>query len=163
MWCASGIGLTVLELLVVLAVIAILAAIAAPRFPSRAAQVYANDVRAVILQGRYEAVKRNRPIAVVWNATELEWQTLLGPPEAPCNAGPVLLRANMTQYPRVTLEPRFAPATPPAVGNGVVWLPNGQARACDLGLLAEETIAIISDSSVTRQVVVSIAGRVSVK
>ena len=73
------------------------------------------------------------------------------------------MRASLARYPRVTLEPGFPPAAAPAVGNGVVWLPNGQARACDLQPLGDEIVATISDANAVRRVAVTIAGRVTVQ
>lgn len=157
-------GFSVLELLVVLAVLAILLTIGAIRTPSRAAQVYANDVRAALQQGRFEAIKRNQPIAVVWNVDERAWETVLGPDgDPPCNGGTLLSSARSDEYPSVTVQPGFNPLPAPAVGNGVVWLPTGQARACDFSLLPLETIAVVSDRDIEREVMVSIAGRVTVR
>lgn len=158
------VGVTVLELLVVVSMLGILLAIGAIRTPVRGAQLYANDVRAILQQGRFEAIKRNEPVAVVWNPNEDAWQTLVGDPREPCAAGTVLAEASRLRYPRVTIQPGFLPASPPLVGNGVVWIPTGQPRGCnDFAPLAQLTIATVSDGDVQREVVISGSGRVVVR
>ncbi len=158
-------GFTMLEMLVVIAILAILLAIVAIRTPARGAVPYANDIRAALQQGRFEAIKRNRPVAVVWNATEESWQTVFNPvsDNDPCNGGTLLSSTDSGQYPGVAVAPGFPDLGAPAIGNGVVWLPTGQARACDFNPLPLETVAIVSDRDVEREVAVSIAGRVTVR
>src|SRR5690606_33931420 len=64
-------GVSVLEIILVVAVLGIMLAVGFPRLVTPAARMYANDVKAQLEQARYEAIKRNAPVAVVydWRST----------------------------------------------------------------------------------------------
>src|SRR5690606_15290217 len=113
------------------------------------------DVRAIVQQARFEAVKRNVPVSVVWNAGNSEFRTVLGSSGTPCLEGSVLATASHQPYRGVTVSSSFAD------GDGVVWLPSGQARSCGLGAFSP-SIAQISDSSRSYTVTVTLTGRVIV-
>lgn len=143
-------------MLIALAFIAILAGIGAMQVRGRSAISYANDLKSLVQQARFEAIKRNVPVAVVWNEGATEFQTVLGPDSTPCEDVDLLYAAGTTEYRDLEIEPGFENA------DGVVWLPNGQARSCSLGPFSEH-IAVISDRTHTRTITVSLTGRVTIE
>ena len=147
-----------IELLIVLAVLGVLLAIGISRFGTNSARAYSNDVKAIVQQARFEAVKRNVPIAVVWNAGNSEFRTVLGDPSSPCApvANGVLATASHQPYRGVVVSSSFVD------GDGVVWLPSGQARSCGLGPFTP-SIATISDSGRSYSVTVTLTGRVTIE
>ncbi len=149
-------GFSLIELLISLAIIGVLAAIGAATFAPQGGRAYANDVRAVFQQARFEAVKRNVPVAVVWSVGANEFRAVLGSVATPCTQSTVLVRASPSEYARVTVDSRFND------GEGIVWLPSGQARSCSYGAFLE-TIAIIDDGRTEREVTVTLTGRVTIE
>jgi len=149
-------GFSLIEMLIALAIIGILLAVGVSRFGSNSARAYTNDVKAIVQQARFEAVKRNVPVSVVWNSGSDEFRTVLGTASSPCTAGTILAIASHQQYRGVVVDSSFAD------GDGVVWLPSGQARSCGLGPFSP-TIAEISDSSRSFTLTVTLTGRVTVE
>ena len=155
-WVAQG--FTLLEGLVVIAILGVLLSVGAVMLQSPSARTFANDVRAQIQQARFEAVKRNRPVAIVWLADEerLETRQSTNPAiNADACQGTIVLNARSSREYR-------AVEVVTTMGDGMVWLPNGQARTCAGGLdVASETTITGPDG--VRRVVVSLAGRVAVE
>ena len=149
-------GFSLLELLMALSVLGVLAAIGVAAFPPQGARAYANDLRALIQQARFEAVKRSVPVAVVWSASDGEFQTRRGSDATPCAGATLVARASPVEYRRVTVDPGFVD------GEGGVWLPSGQARSCALGPFSP-TIATIRDDGASRVVTVTLTGRVTIQ
>ncbi len=152
----SSQGFTLLEALIAISIIGILLGIGIPRFAGSDARAYSNDVKALVQQARFEAVKRNVPIAVVWNASADEFRTVLGTVAEPCVPGTVLATARHSEYRRVEVDPGFGD------GQGIVWLPSGQARSCGLGAFSP-TIARIADQNREFVVTVTLTGRVTIE
>ena len=146
-------GFTLLELILAIAVIAILASIGASRFVAPEARLYANDVRALVQQARYEAIKRNVPIAVLWNEGERAFQAVIGTSDlTPCDVQSTFNWARADKYRRVDVAVQ---------GDGrLVFLPSGQARSCNFGSLAP-VIATIDDGRLSLEVTVTLTGRVT--
>lgn len=149
-------GLSLIEIIIGLAIIGILTGIGAVAFAPPGGRAYANDVRAIFQQARFEAVKRNVPVAVVWDAGSDEFRSVLGSIGTPCDQTTVLTRASPREYARVTVASNFAD------GDGIVWLPSGQARSCGYGPFVQ-TIATIDDGRVEREVTVTLTGRVTIE
>lgn len=150
-------GFTLLEVIVAIAILGILLAIGAARFRGSDARAYSNDVKALVQQARFEAVKRNVPISVTWNAAADEFRTIL-PSDAgsPCSLGTVLATASHAGYRRVEVDPGFSD------GQGIVWIPSGQARSCSMGAFSP-TIARIADANQDYVVTVTLTGRVTIE
>ena len=143
--------------MVALAVLAVLAGIGAVNLRTPGPQLFANDLRALVQQARHEAVKRNQPIAVRWDAAGARFVTTV--PEnasAPCAAGSEIAQRRLDEYPRLSITTTFVD------GEGVVWLPSGHARSCQL-MAFERAIATIRDGSSERTVVVTLTGRVEIQ
>lgn len=149
-------GFSILELLVVLVVLGVLLGIGVTVVRPPAATVYSNDVRALIQQARFEAIKRNVPVAIRWDAEGMGFVAGLGPVDDPCAIVDVVARAATDAYPRVVVDPGFPE------GDGLVWLPSGQARACDYGTFVQ-TIAYVEDGRVEREITVTLTGRVTIQ
>lgn len=154
--CYSGI--TLVETIIVLAIISILVGIGASQMNGPGARTYSNDLRAAIQQARFEAIKRNVPIAVIWVEESSEFQTVQGDPDDPCVAGgeDVLVRTGFSEYRRVTVNPGFGD------GEGLVWLPSGHARSCSFGPFTP-TIAEIRDPGNELRLTVTLTGRVTIE
>lgn len=152
-------GLTVVEILIAVGILGVLLAIGAMTFGSQGARAYANDVRALIQQARFESVKLNTPVAVVWNEGEQEFQSLRYEPDSsgpPCEGSVTIARAIFKEYRHVVVEPGFVD------GEGIVWIPSGQARSCSMGSFTP-TIAVVSDGRQSLEVTVSLTGRVTIE
>ena len=147
-------GITVIEMMVALAVLGILLGIGATRFRAAEARLYANDVRALVQQARFEAVRRNAPIAVIWDESDSAFLTVRGSDAQPCEPTEVINRASAETYRRVSVDIEF--------DDGLVWLPSGSARSCGYGSFSE-VIAIVADNYGSRRVTVTLTGRVTVE
>ncbi len=156
--CATRRGFTLIEMLIAIAILGILSTLALSlRAP--VASVFARDVQALYQQARLEAVKRNRPVAVVWDgeAGRLEARVSTGAPTvgAAC-AGDVLVRGLAPdEYGRMTVTADFA-------HGGAVWLPSTLMRGCAGPATSAQTLTI-ADTRRTVAVRVSTTGEVSVR
>lgn len=147
-------GFTLIEALIALAIIGVLASIGFSSFREPGARLFANDVRALVQQARFEAIKQNVPVAVVWSVDTSEFRTVLGTVAAPCNEDTVLNRADSARYRNVSVNVE--------IEDGLVWLPSGQARSCSYGPFGE-AIATVSDGNGSRQITVTLTGRVTIQ
>jgi Tfp pilus assembly protein FimT len=143
-------------MLIVMAVIGILAAIGFVSLRTPGPQLFANDLRALVQQARHEAVKRNVPVAVRWDASGGRFVTTVSATESACGAGTELAQRSLAEYPRLTIATTFVD------GEGVVWLPSGQARSCTLRAF-DDAIATIGDGRTQRTVIVTLTGRVEIE
>lgn len=158
-WTQLRRGVTLLEGLIVVAIIGILAAIIGARYEQPGARLYANDLQALVQQARFEAVKRNVPVAVLWREADREFVSVPGTVADPCGGTDVLSAARADTYRRVQLV-----VEPLAEGGDgrLVWLPSGQARSCTF-VGYEGAIARISDPRAERTVSVTLTGRVTIE
>jgi len=153
-------GFSVIEMLIAVAIAGILLAVGVVNLQAPAARLFANDVKAQLEQARFEAIRRNAPVAVVWEPGASRFATRLEPEELPtvgttCTGSQVLQTRAPTEYRNVTVDVSEWPG-------GVVWLPSGQGRTCN-GAPAIGGDISITDGRTTRVVEVSVGGRVSVR
>lgn len=148
-------GLTLIEVLIVLGILGVLVGIGAARFSPNAARAYSNDLQALFQQARFEAIKRNAPVAVIWDSAATTFRSVEGGAN-PCEGESVLGTADAARYPRITIDTTFED------GRGLVWLPSGQARSCELSAFAA-TIARVSDGRNERVLKVSLTGKVDIE
>lgn len=156
-------GLTLLELLVVISVIGILLAVGVPALRPPSAYLFASDLKTMIQQARFESIKRNAPVALVWRSNNQAFVTQLHPTNATVNqacntAGMTVLRTkNLTDYRNVSVESDSAQ-------NGVVWLPTGLMRWCDGSFVAAGTdFTGLTDGRATYDINISSAGQVDIE
>lgn len=150
-------GLTLLEIVLVVAVLGILSTLAFVALRPPAARLYSTDVRTTIQQARFEAIKRNIPVAVVWDAASetFEVRTDLGATptfQSACTSATVLRSKATAEYPPSTVS---APAN-----FGIAWLPSGQGRTCTGASISN---IVITDGRTTRTVSVSTSGSVTLQ
>jgi len=149
-------GFTLIELLVVIAVFGVLASLT---FVLRApvATVFARDAQAVFQQARLEAVKRNRPVAVVWDADAGRLESRVstaGNTVGEACAGDVVIRAlDPTEYGRMTITPDFE-------HGGAVWLPSTLMRGCG-GAVTQMQRLTVADPRRSVDVLLSTTGEVT--
>ena len=153
---ASRLGVTVLEIMMAIAVVGILASIGYVNLRTPGPQLFANDLRALVQQARHEAVKRNQPVAVLWDASGRRFVTSVPSGSPWCEVGVQLAERRLAEYPRLSIETTFVD------GEGVVWLPSGHARSCEMRSF-ERAIAFIEDGSSSKTVVVTLTGRVEIQ
>lgn len=144
------------EILVVLAGIGVLAALTIPLLRQPAARLFATDVRAQIQQARYEAIKRNVPVAVVYDPALERFETRLDPAATSYDDA---CQASATPTVKAVSDYRNVQVTSPATF-GVVWLPSGLGRGCTGMTLANISI---TDGRTSRTVTISTAGSVTVQ
>ena len=151
-------GFTLIEAIIVLAIVSILLGIGVVRLQPASARLFANDVASQMQQARFEALKQNRPVSVVWLSGAGRFETRMHPsstnPALACDGSTVMNTKRVDDYRNVTVTTDL--------DRGIVWLPNGQARTCSGGPNAQST-STIEDGRVTRSVHVTTAGRVSVQ
>lgn len=149
-------GFTLLEMLVVIGIMGIFMGLGIGLLRPSYAYIFANDFRAMLQQARFEAIKRNLPVAVVRSGQQY---TTLVKNDAVISCA----TANSTQinikrageYRDVQISLSDTTGT----GHGIVWLPTGLARACDSSGVVTGTAAFTSRNT-TARVVISQGGRV---
>jgi len=152
-------GFSLVELLIVLGIVGILGAIGVARIASPDARLFANDLRGVLEQARYEAVRRQTPVAFAWNGTafvtRVQANTSITTFDTTiCTTGTVLRTKATTDYRNITV-------TGGLVTSGIVWMPNGLVRTCG-GLAVASTVATtVGDGRSTVVVNVFPAGAVT--
>lgn len=155
-------GFTLLEMLIVMSVMGVLMAIGIPMLRPPSAYLFANDLKAMVQQARYEAIKRNVPVAVVWRSTDKTFTTQFNPDDPAVNKACDLAVRNegklriksLTEYRNLSVTSSFETT-------GLVWLPTGSGKQCGGGVMANGTT--ITDGRATYRVCVSSAGRVKIE
>jgi prepilin-type N-terminal cleavage/methylation domain-containing protein len=150
-------GLTLLELLVVLSILGVGFSLSAVAVRPPAAQAYASSLRNLVLQARFEAIRRHEPVVVAWDAASAEFVVRVAGSTSWCqDMGIELRRSNAADIGRLSI-------TTTVVGNGsMVWIPSGQARNCTRAAFSED-FADIDDGRVSRRVLIGAAGRVEIQ
>jgi len=126
-------GFSILELISVITIIGILVAIAAPRLSSvPAANLYASSVASQFQQARFEAIKRNRPVTVVWDSAQQAFVTSANKNSnnVGCDLGDVdevIVTTRTSEYGALSV-------TLSGFSDGIVWLPTGLSKSCNGGL-----------------------------
>ena len=142
-----------------IAIVGILLSIGYTQLRSPDARLFANDVKAIIHQARYEAIKRNRPVAIAWEDEAERFVIRINQSSpmvtAACNGDTVLATKSPNDYRQIELEVDVPT-------NCLVWLPSGQGRTRG-GSPAIDSQITIADGRTTRIVEVSIGGKVSVR
>lgn len=153
----SNLGFTLIEVIFVMAIAAILIGVGAMAWRPPAAQTYASGLRNLVLQSRFEAIRRNEPVMVSWESGVREFVVRVAGPSDWCGApGQELKRSNAADIGRLTV-------TTTVVGNGaLVWVPSGQARNCSRSAFSED-FAEIDDGRNVLRVVIGSAGKVEIE
>jgi prepilin-type N-terminal cleavage/methylation domain-containing protein len=151
-------GVTLVEILIVVGILGILLSLTSfLRAPS--ATVFARDAQSLYQQARLEAVKRNRPVAVIWDADagRLEARVDSGSTTvAAACVGDTLVRSLAPdEYGRLTITADFE-------HDGAVWLPSTLMRGC-AGAATELQTLTVADARRTVDVEVSTTGEVNLR
>lgn len=150
-------GFTLLELLVVLGIMGVLMGLGIFMLRPPSAYLVANDLKAMIQQARFEAIRRNAPVAVVWHGAEQTFTTRLNPEDPAanraCHGDTILNTKRLSDYRNVSLRSALTQ-------NGLVWLPSGLGVQCGGGLMMNSTR--LTDGRTTYSVTISNAGRVRI-
>lgn len=150
-------GFSAVEILIVIAIVGILAGLSFAILRQPAARLYATDVRSAIQQGRYEAIKRNVPVAVVWNAADNAFEVRTDTGATPtfqsaCSSATVLRSKATSEYPPVAVS---SPAN-----FGIAWLPSGVGQTCTGASLSD---IVVTDGRTTRTISVTTSGSVTLQ
>lgn len=147
-------GLTMVEILVVLAIIGVLIGLLGPLVRQPGARLYAGDVRSQIQQARYEAIKRNVPVAVVFNAVEQRFETRFDTAATvigdACGSTTTSRLKPASDYQNIAVSPN---------NFGIVWLPSGIGQPCTAPFDNMGPITV-TDGRTTRVVTATTAGSV---
>lgn len=155
-------GFSILELIGVIAIVGILVALAAPRLSSvPAANLYANSVASQLQQARFEAIKRNRPVAVVWDSAQQAVVTRANQSsnDIDCDLSSVdevIVTTRTSEYGALSVAPNGFGGS-----DGIVWLPTGLSQSCSSGLPTGNIV--ITGRNASYKIVVSGASRVRVE
>lgn len=160
-------GFSALEMLIVVSIVGILVGVGFVRLRPPTGYLYANDLKALLMQAKFEAVKRDMPVAVVWNAASKSFQTRIDPANTDYNgylsactntsAAGLLRRKATTDYADVTV-------TGSLVTTGVVWLPNGLLRSCGAaGTLPSGTTTITGSNNKNFNLNVTAVGQITIR
>jgi Tfp pilus assembly protein FimT len=146
-------------MLIVLAVLGILLALGLVFLRPASARLLSNDLKALLQTARYEAVRFQTPVAVVWSTTNQRFEMRLTENSntlgTVCTTGTVRQSKHLTDYPGAT-------ATGGVVSSGIVWLPSGLVRQCDGTALTSGLTVTVADGRNSFQVQLSAAGRVMI-
>jgi len=153
----SRFGVTIIEIVVVMAILAVTLGIGVSFIRPPGAQAYATSLRNLVLQARFEAIRRNEPVVVAWDAGVQEFVARVAGTSQWCqDLGVELNRSNAADIGRLAV-------TTTVVGNGaLVWIPSGQARGCARQPF-DEDFADVTDNRTTLRVVIGSAGRVIIQ
>lgn len=150
---------TVIEVLIVVSILAIITVVGFVNLRPATARVLAADIKSMMHQARYEAVRLNQPVAVVWVEGERRFETRVNSGStlvtAACNGNSVIAGKSVTEYPRADVSVNMAT-------NGLVWLPTGQGRSCTGGPMVSSTVTV-SDGNTSRIVEITMGGKVSIE
>ena len=148
-------GFTLLELLLIIAILGTLLGVGYMSLRRPAIRTYTEEVRALMQQARHEAIKRNRPVLIEWSAVDAAFLSSTAEIGNLCSSDELLANASAADYGNLSV-------TFPEGAVSMLWLPNGQARDCSLGSFPS-LIATVSDGSTSRDILVSISGRVTIE
>ena len=152
-------GFSTIELLIVLAIVGLLAAVLFPRIRPPEARLMANEIKAMLQQGRYEAIKRNQPVAFVWLADESSFRTRYNSSSqtvaAACVGDREIARKDLSDYRNVAVDVDI-------LTGGIVWLPTGQARTCTGGPMVTGYVEV-EGNGVSLIVEASMGGKVTIR
>lgn len=151
-------GLTLVEVLIVIGIVGILLGLTSfLRAPS--STVFARDAQALYQQARLEAVKRNRPVAVVWDADAGRLEARVDSTSTTvadaCDGDTVVRALAPGEYGRLTLTPDFE-------HGGAVWLPSTLMRGC-AGAATELQTLTVDDGRRAVDVAISTTGEVNLR
>ncbi len=153
-------GFTILEILVTLSIMGIaLGLLSTFSMPSQRS-LLANDAKAMLQQARFESIKRNVAVAVVWDSTARSFKMLANTNNAmSCTATTVLQIKNAADYRNVSVTNNLSGGSV----KGIIWLPNSTVRGCD-GQTVDGTL-LVSDTRKNTQTTlrVSSSGKVSLE
>ncbi len=147
-------GFSLLEILVVIAALGIILSVTLGVFRAPSSRLYANDVNALLQQARFQAIKHDEAVAVVWDATDQAMVTRLNSGGAvSCSSLDTteLSKKPLTDYRKLSVKTTLE-------GNGLLWLPNGQIRGCNGGsgsgslTVTDERSSLILNISATGKV-----------
>lgn len=151
-------GFTLIDLLIVLAVVGILSAIGAMSVRSNNSRLFANDARQLVQQARYESIKADVPVSVIWSAADAELVSFLdegGNCSLPAaESTDKVGTARTADYPALDVRSSFPGAT---------WYPNGIPRACDGSVLNESRALQIDDGRNVRSLSLTVTGEVVIR
>ena len=149
-------GFTLLEMLIVIGIMGIFLALGVPMLRPSYAYVFASDFRAMLQQARFEAIKRNLPVAVVRDGQQ--YVTLI--------KNDASINCTSTNSTQINIkraaeyrDVQISLSDTTGTGHGIVWLPTGLARACGSSGVITGTAAFTSKNK-TAKVVISQGGRV---
>lgn len=153
-------GFTLIETLVALVIVGILLGMAGFMLRVPSAQLLANDVQSAIRQARLQAIKHNRPVAVIWDGATQQFTTRKAPDSTntgtgACNSTDIIARKSVSEY-------SGNPVVNTNISNGLVWLPSGLLSTCN-GIPNASMSITITARNVTRQLSISTAGEVSIQ
>lgn len=151
-------GFSTIELLIVIAILGILATIGYTRINPPSARLFSNDLKAMIHQARYEAIKRNQPVAFVWDEAAESFYIRLDSNavgvNAQCDGDSSLVTKQLSEYRQVSVDVSM-------LTDGIVWLPTGQARSCSGSPMVSSSIEVTSQD-IVRRVEITMGGKVTI-
>jgi len=140
-----------------MSILGILASVGLVTLRPPSSYLFVNDLKAMIQQARYEAIKRNVPVAVVWDrgaqAFTTRWNSSSPAVNQACNGSELLNTKRLADYRSVSVQAAFSQS-------GVVWLPSGLGAKCSGGLMSDGTT--LTDGRATYRLMISASGRVRI-
>lgn len=154
----SASGFTLLEMLIVTGILSILMAMGVTHLRPPSAYLFTNDLKAMVQQARYEAIKRNTPVAVVWDEQAqmftTRWNSSAPALSKACSGTEVLMTKSLKDYRPVSVASAFSQS-------GVVWQPSGLGVNCSGGVMSDATT--LTDGKATYKLLVSAAGQIRIE
>jgi Tfp pilus assembly protein FimT len=123
-------GLSLVEVLVTLGVLGILLGFGFTLLTPPESRLFTEELKSFLEQSRFEAVKRQYPIAVVWDANTKIFTASVYPSDTTVgctsSTGAIMVALSsleLAKFPRLSLSKND-------LQTGVVWLPNGFLKTC---------------------------------
>ncbi|MCA9840071.1 MAG: prepilin-type N-terminal cleavage/methylation domain-containing protein [Trueperaceae bacterium] len=156
-------GFSLVELLVTLSIVGIGLGLMSTLAKPSQRQLFANDAKAMFQQARFESIKRNVAMAVVWDESSKSLKMLANTANAmTCTATTVLQTKSVSDYRWISITNQL----PGGSTKGIIWLPNSTIKGCDgnaLSLWGHRFIVEDSRSDKQSTIQIMSGGRISLE
>ena len=146
-------GVTLFEVLLSLSIVTVLLGITDFALKTPSTHLYSNDLKAMLQQARFEAIKRSAAVSVNWEEDKKAFVMRANAHNAVNCNGTIIKNKALNEYADLSYSASSF--------HGIVWLPTGLPRSCN-GLLTPATLHF-SNGRTNHSLTINSVGKVSLK